>query len=327
MKTARRSQVSGRWLVLAVAVGFSAFTATVWGEPPTTDVLREKYPDYAAALSALGEEQMATAIASLSKLSKADDPHLAADASFYLGRALFMEQRCEEALPLFIRLNGEQAANSTNAGEALYMQGACEARLLKRKDAIATWEKFLKKHPDAPERMRVDAESQLANLKQIGDGSIEDIQHRMDYAGRRLALADPGRDTRHRQDEIVAMLTKLIREDENQNENEQEQEQDQNQDQQEQQEGEGKPGSQPGQKGSGGKPGGSPGGKTPGGSRQASGDDVSGRAHQATDRGQFGEIRDRERMERIFSAMKSRYPAQYRKLVEQYSKSLQEDRE
>lgn len=315
----------GRWRVGAVAVAFVAVTASASGAPPTTDALREKYPEYAAALSALGEEQMATAIASLSKLAKAGDPHLVADASFYLGRALFIEQRCEEALPLFTRLSGEQAANSTYAAESLYMQGACEARLLKRKEAIATWEKFLKNHPDAPERMRVDAESQLANLKQIGDGSIGDIQHRMDYAGRRLSLADPGRDTRDRQEEIVAMLTKLIREEEeDQNQNEQQQEQ--NQDQQEQ-EGQGQPGSKPGQKGSGGKPGSGPGGKTPGGNRQASGDDVSGRAHQATDRGQFGEIRDRERMERIFSAMKSRYPAQYRKLVEQYSKSLQEDRE
>ena len=312
----------GHWGKWPLIVALSTLATSATAAPATTDALREKYPEYAAALSSLGEEQLGAAIASLSKLAKADDPLLAADASYYLGRALFMEQRCEEALPLFAKLGGEQADHKAYTAEALYMQGACESRLLKRKEAIATWEKFLKKYPDAPERMRVDAESQLATLKQIGDGSIGDIQDRMEYAGRRLALEDPGLDTRTRQEEIVAMLTKLIREEEDQNENEQEQEENQDQ-----QEGENQPGSKPGQKGSGGKPGSGPGGQTPGGNHQASGDDVSGRAHQATDRGQFGEIRDRQRMERIFSAMKSRYPTQYRKLVEQYSKSLQEDRE
>jgi len=288
---------------------------------PGTDALREKYPDYAVALSLLGEEQTAAAIDKLTPLSKSDDPNLAADAAFFLGRALLMEQRHEDALPLFKRLSGQEADQTTHAAEARYLQGACEARLLKRSEAITTWEAFLKKHPDAPERMRVDAERQVADLKQVKDGSIGDIQHHMDYAGRRLGLEDAGRDTRDRQEDIVAMLTKLIDENEKGECSDCESSDCDKPGQCQ------KPGGQKSGNSSGSKPGSGPGGSTPGGNKQASGDDVSGRSHQSSDRGEFGDIRQRERTERIFSALKSRYPAQYRKLVEQYSKSLQEDRE
>jgi len=303
---------------LAVATLLTSAVSHAWAAAPSTDALREKYPDYAAALSLLGEEQTAEAIKGLTPLAKSDDPHLAADASFFLGRALVMENRHEEALPLFARLAGDQASQTEHAAEALYLQGACESRLLKRNDAIATWEKFLKDHPAAPERMRVDAQRQVAELKQIRDGSIGDIQHHMDYAGRRLALEDAGKGTRDRQEDIVAMLTKLIEENEKQKgEGEGEGEG----------EGQGQGQGQGSGQGSGSQQGSGQGGNTPGGNKQASGDDVAGRAHQSTDRGQFGDIKQRERTERIFSALKSRYPAQYRKLVEQYSKSLQEERE
>jgi hypothetical protein len=51
---------------------------------------------------------------------------------------------------------------------------------------------------------------------------------------------------------------------------------------------------------------------------------VAGRAHQSTSRGQFGDSQQRERMDRVYSAMKDRFPAQFGKLVEQYSKGLQD---
>ncbi|MCE9544598.1 MAG: hypothetical protein K8T25_03645 [Planctomycetia bacterium] len=296
--------------------------------PPDTDALREKYPEYRAALAALGEEQFPAAIAGLSKLSTADDPQLAADATFHLGRAQVLEERFEEALPLFAKVSGPQAAQTTHAGEALYFLGLCQAQLLKRDEAIASFDKFLDKCKDAPERMRVDAWQQVSELKKVRSGSLSDVQQHMEFSRRRLALSDAGKNTRQRQDNIIAMLDKMIDKAE-QAESESSSSQQQKQSGKE---GEPKEGEKEGQQGQGqigsrrgSQPGQSPAGQNPGGNRSASGDEVSRRTQNPTDRAHFGDIRERERMERVYGALKTRFPAQYRELIEQYYKNLQEE--
>jgi tetratricopeptide (TPR) repeat protein len=303
-----------RLLALMVAV-LPWGTAIASAAPPDTDALRAKYPEYRAALAALGDEQTDQAITRLSKLVAAEDPELAADASFFLGRAYVIEERFEEAAPLFARLTGPAAGKTTHAAESLYFRGLCEARLLRRNDAIATLARFLDQYKDAPERMRVDAWRQWAELRRIKEESIEDIQQHMDYARRRLSLEDAGKKTRTDQEEIVAMLTKLIgKEDEDDDSSGQSSEG-----------SSGRGGKMQG--GQGSKSGSGGGGTSPGGNRQASGDEVVRRLQNPGSRSQFGRLRDRQRAEQIYGALKTRFPARYKELVEQYYKNLQEDQE
>src|SRR5262245_46919794 len=58
-----------------------------------TESLRILYPDYKAALTALGEDNLGAAIVGLTKLRENADPYLAADATYYLGRAYLLDER------------------------------------------------------------------------------------------------------------------------------------------------------------------------------------------------------------------------------------------
>ncbi|MEX2185340.1 MAG: tetratricopeptide repeat protein [Pirellulales bacterium] len=177
-----------------------------------TDALAATNDDYRAALTALAEEDLEKGVASLEKLAKSDNPFMAADASFFLARAHMMEERAEAAAPLLEKLVGESADHTLYAGEALYLLGASQAALLHRDQAIASFDKFLKENPDAPERMRVGAMRMTEELKMLKEGSLVDVQDRMGFSHRKLNIEDSGNRTRKEQDNIVAMLDVLIKE-------------------------------------------------------------------------------------------------------------------
>src|SRR5438046_2944380 len=71
-----------------------------------TESLRLLYPEFKAALTALGNDNLGAAIVGLTKLRESADAYLAADASFYLARAYLLDERFEEALPLISDLQG-----------------------------------------------------------------------------------------------------------------------------------------------------------------------------------------------------------------------------
>lgn len=177
-----------------------------------TDALAAVNEEYQAALSALAEEDLEKGVASLEKLAKSDNPYMAADAAFFLARAHMMEERAEAAAPLLEKLVGESAEHTLYAGEALYLLGASQAALLQRDKAIASFDKFLKEFPSAPERMRVGAMRMTEELKTLKEGSLVDVQDRMGFSRRKLNIEDSGNRTRKEQDKIVAMLDVLIKE-------------------------------------------------------------------------------------------------------------------
>ncbi len=177
-----------------------------------TDALAATNEDYQAALMALAEEDLEKGIAALEKLAKSDNPFMAADATFFLARAHMMEERAEAAAPLLEKLVGESAEHTLYAGESLYLLGASQAALLHRDKAIASFDKFLKENPTAPERMRVGAMRMGEELRMLKDGSLVDVQDRMGFSRRKLNIEDSGNRTRKEQDNIVAMLEVLIKE-------------------------------------------------------------------------------------------------------------------
>ncbi|HZL89768.1 MAG TPA: hypothetical protein VFB96_15490 [Pirellulaceae bacterium] len=282
-----------------------------------TEGLRELYPDFRDALATLGEENLNAAITALGKLRDASDPYLAAEASYYLARAYLLEERFEDALPLLEDAAGKWAGKTTRDGEAMFLRGVAYSQLLQQKEATECLTKFLSDFPDAPERMRVGAFRQLEVLKLYQEGTLTDVQLRMDFSRRKLTLEDTGKTTREQQDKIIDILAKLIKEAEERECNckgggsgkKQGQKQGKGSDQESQAQGQGQ----------------SQGGSSGGNSKGTDTDTVK-RLHRGGPQSPWSHLRDRER-DPVFNAIKEKYPARYQQLIEQYYKSFADESE
>lgn len=176
-----------------------------------TQALTTLYPDFGKALADLANEEVDAAIKSLEKLSQADDEYLAAHADYYLARAAFMQERYEDAMPMLSKLAGEEQGNLTmHAGEALFYKGICHAFLIERDEAMQALSTFLQQNADAPERLRVGADHMLYELSLLAEGSLWDVQQRMEFSRRHLDLEWSGEPTQEQQKKIISMLDVLI---------------------------------------------------------------------------------------------------------------------
>lgn len=274
--------------------------------------LREIDPEFDAALIALGQQRMAEASGKFSQLARRSDPFLAAEATYFLARLHVMRQDYEQAAPLLAELRGKRAAHSLRGGEALYLLGMAHAQMLHPQEAGKALQEFLERYPEAPRRWRFTAQAKLAALARQS-GALGNVRDKMNYSSRRLALHDPGEQTVKQQQEIVDLLSKLIKEAE---ERECKQcsgggsGQAQNQGQ----------GKGQGQGGKQGGPGNQPGKSQPPG-------EIAGDARRSVRGGaqsDFGALRDRRR-EKVFSALEAKFPGRYRQLIEQYYRSLERE--
>jgi predicted negative regulator of RcsB-dependent stress response len=179
-----------------------------------TEGLIEIYPEFEKAVRASDDEDIDQAVTLLSPLADSDDKFLAADANFYLARALMNSERYEEAMPRLEQLNGVLGDFTAHQGTSQYFVGVAQAGLLKNSEAIKSFMEFLQFNPDAPERLRVSAWRQVQELQSIEAGKLTDVSQRMDFSRRRLELVETDEVTQQQQDKIVDMLTKLIKEEE-----------------------------------------------------------------------------------------------------------------
>jgi tetratricopeptide (TPR) repeat protein len=179
-----------------------------------TEALVILHPKYGVALERADADDQSTAIAALKPLTESSDQFLAADASFYLARTLMNGEDYESSLPLLNDLTGRLAKQSAHKGEAQYYTGVAQAGMLDNKTAIQSFMAFLQFNPDATERLRVNAWRQIQELQGIEPGKLVDIRQRMEFSRRRLGLTETNEDTQKQQDKIVAMLGKLIKEEE-----------------------------------------------------------------------------------------------------------------
>jgi tetratricopeptide (TPR) repeat protein len=295
---------------------------TLRGEPEgsaiaITEALCELYPEYRAALTALAEENVPVAVESLTRLKSQPNEYLQADAGYFLARAFLLDEQFEQTLPILETLLGSQADPSVRQGEALFLKGIAETQLLKHQEAVVSLERFLKEFPDAPERMRVGAFRQVETLKMFQEGTLSDVHLRMEFSRRRLALEDPGQDTRVQQDKIVEILAKLIKEAEERecscrgggSGSGQKKSQGKGSEGESQAQGEGS-----GQSGSSG-----------GGSKGTDSDALK-RLHRGGPQSPWSHLRDKER-DPVFNAIKDKFPGRYQQLIEQYYKSFNDETE
>ncbi|QDT56835.1 hypothetical protein Pan44_48950 [Caulifigura coniformis] len=256
-------------------------------------------PEFEAGLKKLAAEEATDAGKLLAPLTGAADPWLAAEAQLFLARAMMVEGRYEDALPIvaaFIETHGD---TTVRLGEAWFLKGKLEAGALKRDEATGSLKKFLRDFPGEPGRMQGEARATLVDLEEAESDLLTDIHTKMNFSERRLSLEDSGRRTQEVQEDVVALLDEMIEELEK------------------------KCGNCKGCKGSCSKPGGSGmGGSAPG---MSSG---SSQASQITERDAprtpWVDLTERQNDPSVFNAAKSRVPVQYRGLVEQYYQSFGE---
>lgn len=180
-----------------------------------TEILRKLHPEFAKALELAADTESEEGINQLKALAESDNPYLAAESAYYLGRTLMSRQRNEEALPIFIRIQDDFFDESLRIGESIYYQGICEALTLQRDAASISLNDFVDLYPDAPERLLADATDTIDRIENVLDGSIHDVADHMDFATNKLELVDAGERTQGVQDDIIAMLDELIEQAEN----------------------------------------------------------------------------------------------------------------
>ena len=278
-----------------------------------TTALQMLHADYQTALVALANEQFDVAIVKLGELTKSENRFLADDAKYFLAQAHMNQENYEEAIPLLDSLtNASDSAMTLHKGDAMFMRGVCQSHLLKRKQAIASLKRFLAENPKAAERLRVGAEHQIAVLEQRTDGSLLDVKDRMEFSGRRLTLEDSGRETRHQQDQIIAMLDALIDEAEDR---------------------ERPPANQPPGPPEPDKPTPGPAKPDPNGPGRPDDTDNPDDSDEPVLRRKFGDHRSswdpkrKQEYEKVLSALKAKYPGgRYAKLAEEYRRTLREER-
>lgn len=253
--------------------------------------------DFAAALEALRNEQPDAAIAGLAALSESGNPFLAAEASFLIARTQTFGEQYEQALPRLVDITEARAEHTVRTGEAWFLRGKAEAALLDRSAAMRSFKRFLAGYPEAPRRLRNEAEAMRLDLVETEFNLLHDIHAKMDFSRRRLRLDDPGDRTQEVQDEVVALLTEMIEDLEK------------------------KCGSCSGcKKGGGG--GGGMGGSSPGMSSGLSEQPVI--TERDGQRTPWVDLSKRHEDPTVFSAAKRRLPLQYKDLVEQYYRSFQD---
>ncbi len=264
--------------------------------------LQRLYPELKAALD--GRDSV-----SLAELSKSEDPWLAAEASWHIARALVTDERYEEAQPLLHEIGQKWETESPRAGQALFYQGLCESELLFRDQAQDTLYKFVDGYPEESPRLLEKARTMIDDLERREPGSIGDVADHMETSERKLNLEDSGEQTQGVQEKIIAMLDTLIEQAEEQ-EKQQQQQQGQGSGSGQQQKQAGAPGNAEGQnQGANGSP------------QQAP--KVVRRVRGAT-KSAWDDLRDKKREAEALSAIKSKYPPRYQRLIEQYFRDLQE---
>jgi len=274
-----------------------------------TQCLMIAYPEYRTAKDALDNDDLATGLDAMQKLTSSENAYLAADASFFLGRAYLLMGQHENAVAPLAKLSSELKDHSLRETESLFYLGTAQAGLLQTDAAMENLIRFLQEDASAPERLKMGAYSQLVKLEKIKKDTLEDAHLRMGYSERRLGLSEPGQETQVQQEKVVSILNKLIEETEKKECSNCKKGGKCNKPGESQKPGQ-KPGEQP-------KPSKS---QSPGQSSNSNGSATE----QSFDNGPisiWSQLRERDR-DPANTAVKEKLPPEYRKLIERYYREM-----
>lgn len=265
--------------------------------------------DYANGMIAFSSEKMKTAEKYFDKINPENNPYLKAYQLYYLARISVIQdnfERAEEILNDFLK---SHLNFTTHQADAFFLLAVCYYNQFKRDKAIGLLTEFEKRFPDAPERMIIGAYQLVNKIEGFEEGSMSDVEERMEYSRRKLKMEDIDKPAEDNQEKVVSILNKLIKEAEQQEQNQKNKNKNKN-------------------KNSGGGNGDSP--DTPMDQSEApEGESKIGQLKKIS-RGnreeEWGKDREKER-EKIMNALKEKFPERYRELIEQYYKGLNKNDE
>ena len=192
----------------------AAEAALAPAHPKATDIskaLRILHPDFDAQLKGLmqGDQK---AVKALESMATGNDPFLASEAAYNLGRTYLGAENYVAAARHLSRINTAYARHSARVGESLYYQGLSEAGALRNEDAVDSLLTMIAFHKsEVPDSLVDTAKKEVARLEDQPVGDLRDVARHMSYAESKLALADAREDTCQVQGRIVDMLDELIK--------------------------------------------------------------------------------------------------------------------
>ncbi len=271
-----------------------------------TQALAVVSTEFREALDAYDADEYERCAAKMVALIGDTDPFVSVHAAVYEIKALVELEQLVEAAERIARLTADGgsrlAGHSYFASEIEFLRGFCLLADLQYDAAEEVLTRFLTEHADAPVRLAIAAKQMLVELANREPEQMGEVADLMDYSGRRLKSADGGEVVQTRQQRIIDLLDRLIKEAEEQEKNSC------------------KGG---GASGSSGRSGRSPSNpmqdsRLPGGA--SSGESL--RAGRRANPGEvWGNMPPGER-ERILQALRESFPSRYRQLVEQYYEEL-----
>jgi hypothetical protein len=135
------------------------------------------------------------------------DPLFRDNLRLLIGRWLCQEKLYDESIVL---LKDVKPENVIDPSSLLFYRSVAYHRLLVKKEGLESIRTLLEDVGDSPRRYVEVAGLMEEDLKALKDGSLDDISRRMEDVERRLGLQRAGKIVRKKEDEIVAMLDKLI---------------------------------------------------------------------------------------------------------------------
>jgi tetratricopeptide (TPR) repeat protein len=273
------------------------------------DALAALTPRLKEALDLLEKEQGSSAVEILLQLAKVNDPYVGVTAASLAATTLIEQERFGPAKELLLKAieNHPPLTRFTQAPDHVeFMLGYCQVHDLEYEEALATFTDFLRRYPQAPERLRVTATQIVTELSRRIPGKLGDVHDLMNVARRGLSHGEADDVVVKRQGEAVALLDKLIKDAEDQEKSK---------------------GDNGGEGGKSGKPS-SP--KQPsGGAKQSvlpAGQEKETvlRQTKASPGETWGKMPPKQR-EEILQSIQKQFPSRYRDLLEQYYKQLAKD--
>ncbi len=297
--------------VATVRDGFSRYTRAPQGFVP--DGLAVLDAAYRRGLEAFDAGNAEAVLEALAPLRDSPDPYLKANAAYFELRAMVDLGRYEEAEQRLAEpaLSRDVLdAHTPYAPHLAFLRAFCEARNLRFDAAAGTLAKIREHYSGAPEAIQVGVRQMLLEIERREKGTLDEVATVMQYVADRLRTVDTTERVTKRQEDVLALLDKLIQEEE-----------------QKEQSQKGQGGQRQARRDKGKQQGGPQ--TTPKEESDApEGGDGSMDLHsapRATPGESWGQLPPAER-ERILQSIKERFPSRYRQLVEQYYRSLAEQK-
>lgn len=275
------------------------------------DALAALYPQYREAMEAFDRDRLAEARHRLELLRAGADPFLAENATYFYMRCLAGEGLMEELeQALGGRLAEDPALEEFTpwAPHLWFLLACAQWSNLRYAAAAETLRQLAERFPDAPEAVQTGAGQLRLELERSERDTLGGVAKIMVYSADRLGVADAGPRVREQQGEVVRLLDELIEEARLREQ----------------------PGAGGGSSRRGGR--GQVPRSTPGAPAERSevtpGEGRVGELHGAPPASpgeMWGRMPPSER-ERILQSLRDRFPSRYRQLVEQYYRSLSDQK-